>query len=561
MTDTTLSRRGILSGVLGAGAVGLNHTAPATAAVSTGSFTHNVASGDPLATRVILWTRFVPVTGRASKVKWEIGTDDTFSTIVKHGTAPATAAADFTIKVDAGGLTQNTKYAYRFRSGDAVSPTGYTRTLPTGDVSQLKLGVFSCSNLPFGYFHAYRHAVERGDIDVALHLGDYIYEYQRGSYPSARDAMADRVLEPATEIISLTEYRQRYASYRIDPDLQEVHRKLPFITVWDDHELANDTWRGGAQNHQPETEGPWAKRRAAAIKAYYEWMPIRVQKGDKTYRRFDFGRLASLIMLDTREIGRDKQLDYKTDLALQQTSPRPEELDTVVAAFRKKWLDPKRSLLGVAQENWFAAQVKDSAAKNIRWQVIGQQLQTGYMMTPKDLPAALPADAPDWLRTRVELGALMSTKGLPANLDAWNGYPAARSKMIDLLADNARNAIILAGDTHNAWLFELGEAADNSVAAVEFGGHSVSSPGYESAIKIAPETLKQMLTTQNPELKWCNVAQRGYMVTTFTADAATNEWIFLDGIREKTFAVASTMTARVLATDGKGTAKAVFTPV
>lgn len=555
MTKLAVSRRNILGGAV-AGAVTLGLTSQAEATDSAGGFTHAVASGDPLATRVILWTRYVPATGKAGPVQWEIARDEGFADVVRRGTATASPTRDFCVKVDVTGLQPGSRYSYRFRVGDQLSPVGQTRTLPAGDVSQIKLAVFSCSNLPFGYFHAYAHAAQRDDIDVALHLGDYFYEYKPGRYPSERDAMAGRLLDPANELLQLADYRKRYANYRSDPDLQAVHQKLPFICIWDDHELANDAWKGGAENHDPNTQGTWAKRRAAAIQAYLEWLPIREQRGGKIYRRFDIGRLASLIMLDTREIGRDKQLDYKKDLVLQQTSPRPEELSTAAAAFRTKWADPKRTLLGATQEAWLSAQVKDSARKNIRWQVLGQQIQTGFLKTPRDLPKSLPADAPDWLKSRIELGALMATQNLPANLDAWTGYPAARDRMIKVMRDHASNAIILAGDTHNAWLFELGEATDGTVAAVEFGGHSVTSPGYESSVRLPPETLTQMLLAENSELKWCNIFQRGYMVTTCTPEAATNEWIFLESIRDKTLKLASTKVARVKATQGKGTAKA-----
>jgi alkaline phosphatase D len=558
MSRFDLTRRTMLTGTLAA-SIARPADGPAIAQpAKAGTFTHDVASGDPLATRVILWTRFLPTTGGDATIFWEIATDAGFEQIVKRGTARALAAQDHIVKVDAGGLKPNTKYAYRFHAGDAVSPIGETRTLPVGDISSVTFAVFSCSNLPFGYFQAYAHAAARTDIDFALHLGDYIYEYQNGTYPSKAQAIADRPHDPGTEIVSLADYRKRYANYRADPDLQKIHRKLPFIVVWDDHELTNDAWKNGAENHQPETEGAWDARVRAARQAYSEWMPIRDQRNGKIYRRFDFGSLASLIMLDTRSIGRDKQMDYQQDLRMKDVSPRPEELSVVAAAFRKKWADPKRSMLGTTQEKWLAAQLKNSAAKNIRWQVIGQQLQSGFLKTPRTLPNALPANAPDWLRKRVELGALMSTQNLPANLDAWNGYPAARDRLIKTLRSHANNAIVLAGDTHNAWLFELDEKPDGTLAAVEFGGHSVSSPGYESAVRIPPETLQQMLIAENVELKWCNTWQRGYMVTRLTAEAATNDWIFLASVREPKAAIAAIKTVRVPATNGKGTAKAIL---
>ncbi len=540
----SLTRRSILASAVAA-------TLTPARATGAGAFTHNVASGDPLARKVIIWTRF----DAPASVAWEVSEKADFASIARRGSVKSAAARDYCVKVDVTGLTPGTKYFYRFIANDVVSPSGETRTLPVGGLEKLTLGIFSCSNLPFGYFQSYRDAVNRGDIDVALHLGDYIYEYQRGSYPSEKQTVAGRVINPAGEIVALNDYRARYASYRIDPDLQEVHRKLPFIVIWDDHEFTNDAWKNGAQNHQPETEGTWAKRRAAALKAYSEWMPIRDLPNGRIYRRFDFGTLASLIMLDTRLIGRDKQLDYKTDLKIPEISPRPEDINTAATAFKRKWNNPARSMLGVPQEKWLSAQVQGSAAQNIPWQIIGQQLQVGLLKTPKDLPKYLPADAPEWLSSRVRLGAAMSGQGLPANLDSWSGYPAARTRFIATLEKHANNALVLAGDTHNAWLFELGTAPDGRVGAIELGGHSVSSPGFEGSLKMPPEQLAELLKADNDELKWCNTFQRGYLVVTLTPAAATSEWIFLDNIRDKNTTVAARHKIEIAVSTGRGVNK------
>jgi alkaline phosphatase D len=551
MTKLPLTRRSILTSAVAASLVPMDS---AQAIMARGSFTHSVASGDPQPRKVMLWTRFVPTTPNTS-VTWEIARDANFSKIEKTGTVNAKAERDYCCKVDVVGLTPNTRYYYRFRVFNQTSAVGETRTLPVGKTDKVTLGVFSCSNLPFGYFQAYRDAVKRGDIDVALHLGDYIYEYQRGVYPSVKEAMADREINPAGEVIALSDYRVRYANYRSDPDLQEIHRKIPFIVIWDDHEFSNDTWKGGAQNHQTDVEGPWLKRRAAAIQAYYEWMPIREMPAGRIYRRFDFGTLASLIMLDTRMIGRDEQLDYKKDLKMSEVSPRPEDVKTAATAFKRKWNNPSRSMLGLPQEKWFAEQVRDSAAKKIPWQIIGQQVQVGFLKAPKDLPKYLPKDAPEWLRGRVELGALMSTQDLPANLDSWSGYPAARTRFIEVLA-KANNPLVLTGDTHNAWLFEIGDAPDGRAVTIELGGHSVSSPGYEGSIKIPPESLSEMLRAENKELKWCNTYQRGYMVVTLTAEKAINEWVFMDNIREKNTSVVARHKVQILPSAGNGVNRA-----
>ncbi len=297
-------------------------------------FRHGVASGDPLADRVILWTRVTPKSPTGSQtVSWQIARDAKFARIVSRGELQTGAARDFTVKVDAMGLDPGTAYYYRFESMDARSAIGRTRTLPPAGVSRIRLGVVSCSNLPQGYFNAYSCLAKRADIDAVLHLGDYFYEYQNAQYGDG--TKLGRIPAPNKEIIALQDYRERHAQYKADPDSQEIHRQHPFIVTWDDHEIANDTWAGGAQNHNPEKgEGDWWVRRSAAAQAYYEWMPIREDAQTLTprvYRTFRFGDLATLFMLDTRLVGRDEQVSREDVKGLEA---------------------PRRSILGAAQEHW-----------------------------------------------------------------------------------------------------------------------------------------------------------------------------------------------------------------
>lgn len=277
------------------------------------SFRHGVASGDPLQDRVILWTRVTSNKARDVTMEWEIATDDAFRNIVNGGEYTTGPARDFTVKVDASGLRAGSVYYYRFRYEDKTSTVGRTRTLPEGHVTQVKLAVFSCANFPSGFFHVYAEAAKRDDIDVALHLGDYIYEDGPGGYATSDAERIGRLFEPTRELISLDDYRARYAQYRRDPDLQAVHARLPFICVWDDHEVADNAFTGGATNHDPATEGDYALRRAAALQAYLEWLPIRSPDPNnllEIFRSFDFGDLLTLHMLDTRHIGRARQVDY-----------------------------------------------------------------------------------------------------------------------------------------------------------------------------------------------------------------------------------------------------------
>jgi alkaline phosphatase D len=546
-----ISRRNMMASVVAAAsALPLR----AVAAPMSG-FTHGVASGDPLTTRIILWTRFV--SDAPQSVAWEVARDAAFTQVVRRGKASTSAARDYTIKVDADGLPENTQLYYRFRSGDQLSAVGRTRTLPRGKVDSLKLALFSCANLPFGYFNAYKHCATRTDIDVVVHVGDYIYEYKRGSYPSAREAMADRVIEPAGEVVHLQDYRQRYQSYRSDADLQALHAAFPMICIWDDHEFSNDAWKDGAENHQPETEGSWTDRWHAAIRAYDEWLPVRSSKSPVHYRSFQWGTLASLIVMDTRFIGRDKQLNYRTDLRALSAVPRPEELAAAVKDFKPRWLDPKRSILGAAQEAWLTRQLQRSKAQGTTWQVLTQQIQFGFFKQSKGNEDFLKKDAADFIRSRVALGSLVADHGLPSNLDSWSGYPAARERLMATVKAHANNAIMLGGDTHNGWAFEMPGGDAGNPLFVEIGGHSVSSPGVESSFERL-EALAALMYAANPELKWAQLQGRGYTTVTFTTAGAEAQWLFVDTIRDRNFQIASTKTARVTPTTGVGVSPFVW---
>ena len=256
-------------GIAGASSVAL----PASGSERT--FAHGVASGDPLRDRVILWTRVTPSAPDAPvRVRWRIASDPALRNIVNQGELMALAARDFTVKVDTLGLDPGRTYYYQFDAQGQASPIGRTRTLPSGAVTQTRLAVVSCSNMPFGFFNAYAAIAARFDLDAVLHLGDYFYEY--GPNDRHIDAPPGRDHTPAHELLTLADYRGRHAQYKTDIDLQAAHRQHPWITVWDDHESANDSWTGGAQNHNPEKgDGDWAARKTAATRAYAEWMPIR----------------------------------------------------------------------------------------------------------------------------------------------------------------------------------------------------------------------------------------------------------------------------------------------
>src|SRR5690606_32224289 len=374
-----------------------------------------------------------------------------------------------------------TSYWYRFAPGAPLSPVGRTRTLPTGAVAQVRLAVFSSSNFPAGYFHVYAEAAKRGDLDAAVHLGDYIYEYGREGYASGQAADMQREVLPDREIITLADYRQRYALYRGDPDLQALHAAMPMIAVWDDHEVTDNTWKDGAANHQPDSEADFELRKAAAIRAYHEWLPTREQQPlNQVFRRFDFGDLLSLHMLDTRVLARDRQLALEAYLPELLGNPDPQAgLEQFIARFGADVSAADRQLLGAPQVEWLRAGLAESRAT---WQVLGQQV----LMTPVQLPLpvllgmlsaagrlgdvkvpahllASPAQYVNLLQRQAagdptlteSEQALLALPCLPYNLDSWDGYWAARESVLAAARDLDRNLVVLAGDTHNAWAGEL----------------------------------------------------------------------------------------------------------
>lgn len=480
----------------------------------------------------MLWTRYVAE--QTTDLMWQVSEGEDFSNPVAEGSARAAAERDWCAKSWADGLMPNRWYFYRFIAPDGTaSPVGRTRTLPEGPTHKFRLGVFSCSNYGFGWFNAYGHAAEANDIDLAVHLGDYIYEYGAGTYPSAGQAHPERVLAPESEIVALTDYRLRYATYRADPDLQRLHQVVPMIAVWDDHESANDSWKDGAENHQSETEGEWAVRKAAAIRAYREWLPV----SDAPYSTFEIGDLATLFRLDTRLEGRDQQFSLAKIIEGQTN---PEAMISALSAFRDgEWSNPERQLLGAAQEQWLADGLAQSKSRGATWQVLVQQVLMGKLASPKGMLDLLGDGLPDFARRRLVASSMAAEAGLPLNMDAWDGYPAARERVFKAALEADANLLVLAGDTHNGWAFDL--AQDGQNVGVEFGVCSVSSPGFESYLSmIPPGTLAAAVVGSNEELQWADTAQRGYMTVELTPQRVTTEYRFLEGVRQRSTRLAAT---------------------
>lgn len=531
-------------------------------------FTHGIASGDPLADGVVLWTRVVPDKDfeKAVSVAWEVATDKGFDNLVHSGTADARNAHDFTVKVDVRGLSAGQTYYYRFHTSDSQSPVGTTLTLPEGAIDSVRMGVVSCANYPAGYFNVYREIGMRDDLDVVVHLGDYIYEYssEAESYAAADAAELGRNFpeDNDLELIRLKDYRRRYGIYRGDTDLQALHSKVPFIVVWDDHEVANDAWENGAGNHDAG-EGDYGTRKLEALQAYFEWMPIRpvIEGNDQAiFRTFRFGNLVDLHMLDTRHMGRDEQLDYLdyfTGAGLDQ------------ARFIADVGSPSRTLLGAEQLLWLQASLGYSTAT---WQVLGQQILMGRMNLPAELLVKIATE--DFNGLPAMLGELAQLKGrqlagdasltpeesarintaAPYNLDAWDGYQYEREVVLGTAKKLNKNLVVLAGDTHNAWANNLKDI-DGDQIGVEFATASVSSPGLEEYLELGEEQIagaEQGIGLLADDLDYLNMNQRGYMVVTFTAEEARADWYFVDTIKSRDYAIDTARSASRSVRPGTG---------
>lgn len=456
-----------------------------------GPFQHGVASGDPLVDGVILWTRVTAAPPPSSvEVRWRVARDPELTDIAAEGTAETGPDLDYTVKVDVSGLAAGTSYYYEFRTLGARSPVGRTRTLPSGSVERVRLALACCANYPAGYFSAYRRIAERADLDVVLHLGDYIYEYEDGVLGDG--ASIGRQPNPDREATTLEDYRLRHAQYKLDADLQELHRQHPLIAIWDDHEVSDNAHRDGAANHQPDSEGAWEQRKAFAMRAYFEWMPVRaVAPGDVTrlYRSFAFGDLFDLILLDTRYAGRDARVSGNCDMA--------------------GLLDPARGLLGAEQEAWLLDALRASIARGTAWRLIGQQVMMAQL-----------SDA---------------AEGCVSHLDQWDGYPASRARVLAALRDERiDNVVVLTGDAHSSWACDVaedpfapaaydGETGSGSLA-VEFVAPAVTSP--------APGGSLEEMLPAHPHIKYAELTRNGYVVVDVTRDRARAEWYFVSPVRE-----------------------------
>jgi alkaline phosphatase D len=489
-------------------------------------FTHNVASGEPDVDSVLLWTRYVG-DGGSAHVRAQISDTPDFARVIATNEMITGPWRDWTVKITLDGLMAGRRYHYRFVAADgSMSPVGRTKTLPIGAVQRVNLAVLSCSNIGFGYFNAYAHAAARSDLDLWVHLGDYLYEARLGIYPSLQEAVRPTEIVPTTELLHLADYRMRYAGYRSDPDLQALHARHPMIASMDDHESGNDSWEGGAQAHQAD-EGDWNIRRAAAIQAYREWMPI----DDAPYKAYQLGDLGTFFRTDTRLLMRSSEPEI--DAVFKEA-----DVQAALAKFkRERWADPAVTMMGTTQESWLAHGLKASVRAKKRWQIVGTGTIMGETYMPREAGVWLKPDAPDRNKQYILRGIEFTKASLPFNFDNWGGYPAARGRLLSAAQAASANLVMLAGDSHNAWAYELSNKG--RAVGVEFAGHAVTSPGYEYSSSADPKVVAAALLKSSPELKWADTSRRGYMALTLTPTAATNEWVFMQ-----------TVTTRSLATQG-----------
>lgn len=446
-------------------------------------FYHGVASGDPAPNAVMIWTRITPDSfgSDSLRVSWQMATDMAFSHVVNYGYTYTSALRDYTVKVDVCGLQPNTYYYYMFQYEGQNSIIARTKTAPTGDDDSLRFAVVSCSNYEHGYYNAYKEIADRNDVDAVLHLGDYIYEYASGDFGAD---IPGRTNEPVNEIITLNDYRTRHSHYKLDEDLRKLHQLVPFITTWDDHETANDSYRDGAENHTPSTEGPWEARKHNGVEAYNEWMPFR--KPDETdtmrlFRKLRYGNLVDLIVLDTRLYDRDVQ-----DLARTN--------------------DPTHKMVGPVQMAWLKAQLADTTT---RYKLLCQQV----MMAPLEI------------------------FGSPFNADQWDGYNTDRDTIINyVLSNNIKNVLVLTGDIHTSWAMDVPGPGYNAstganAAFPEMVVTSVTS--LNSPFPVPPA----IITALNPHIKYTKLDEHGYLLLDLNKSRIQGDYYFVDNILSHSYGV------------------------
>lgn len=470
---------------------------------------HGVASGDPLHDRVIIWTRISGIhDSEEVTVSWSIASDEAMTETIASASTTTSANDDWTVHVDVTGLEAASHYWYRFEVSDVASPVGRTRTARAqGDDEEIRLGLVSCAALPGGYFHAYRY-IARREVDLVVHLGDYIYE----SYSEVH-----RTHDAKGPAVTLEDYRARYRQYRSDPDLQFLHQRHPMAAIWDDHEIAGNAWSEGASSHRSATEGSWQQRREAAMQAYFEWLPVRrpdQTNAKRVWRSLPLGGVADLVLIDTRHDGRDEQVNDKNpDIAAALVSPQ-------------------RSMMSGAQRDWLISRLTTSKAT---WQLVANQVLFSPFGISLPGPLASLGD---------RFGVVVDD--IAYNPDSWDGYQAERDRILDAITEmGVRNTVFVTGDVHSSWAFEVpATLGTDNPAAVELVVPAVSSKPFGSLVSgqddvigeylnegnLINELVTTAIESQLPHLRWSEVASNGYVVVAISKERLWAEWWHCEGV-------------------------------
>lgn len=500
-------------------------------------FPHGIASGDPDATSIVLWTR---ITAPASsiEIECELASDAGFRRIIWSGRCTTGPDCDFTVKVVADGLAPGGHYFYRFRALGETSPVGRTRTLPVGHLDRLGIALASCSNFAFGHFNAYDAIARDTAVDFVLHTGDYIYEYGADGWGGEAARKLGRVHQPAHEIVSLADYRTRHAQYKTDVGSQAMLAAKPLLACWDDHESANNPWVGGAQNHQPDKEGDWAARRAASIRAYFEWMPVREPGVGRTraqfWRNYAFGDLATLSTLETRHTARALQVDYTPYYTTITSRADAEAMERAAIGA------PDRLLIAPEQEADLAAAWARSKELKQPWRLIGNPMPIARTRVPDVVALGLIPD-PATQAKPLDAARLLAWKGkwnLPFYPDTWDGYEWARERFYtQARAVGADDLIFLTGDSHSFWANQLADAQGRS-AGIELGTAGISSPGdfVDSGFDAATAgRLDTSLATHNPEILWTDNLHQGFVRLELTRTVGRATFIAVDNLATRKY--------------------------
>ena len=445
-----------------------------------GTFPFGIASGDPSYEGMVLLTQINPfkVFGLTT-VECQLSEGETFTEIYRKFQTTIRIENAYSAKITAYGLAEGKTYYYRFIYGEDTSMVGRTRTLPKNP-KNLRFAVVSCSNYEWGWFNAYEALSKSKDLDFVIHLGDYIYEHGPGTYGDKKLA---RKHLPSKEIISLVDYRSRYAQYRMDPQLQALHKSVPFISVWDDHEIANDAYALGAQNHQEE-EGAWRLRKENAQKAYFEWMPLKDNTHYQVRRSFHVGNLLDLYMLDERLEGRSKPL---------------ESLEGAVE-------NKDQTMLGLEQRTWLLREMEQHDA---RWKVLGNQVLFSSMNVPSNLSA------------------------IKKSADMWDGYAEERSLLLKTWKNQSeKNLIVLTGDAHVSFGIDL--QYDGEKMGAEWVTPSITSANLnERTSNLNAWRAERFLKKPkiNPTLNFINLRRHGYMEVSLSEEKASCSWYFVKTLK------------------------------